>query len=525
MNRREFLKVASGVGAAIAGPRPARAQAIAGGAPAIATAEPLRPVMTSGVQAGDVTAERAIIWSRTDRPARMIVEFAANEAFRGATTIEGPAALEDTDFTARIDLGGLTPGEMVFYRVRFDSLAHPGARSEPVSGRFRTAPQERRRIRLAWSADTVGQGWGINPEFGGLRTYETMLRHEPDVFVNSGDMIYADNPLLPEVPLADGGVWKNLVTPAKSKVAETLEEFRGNYSYNLLDEHMRRFNAAVPTLAQWDDHEVMNNWHAGLSLEENLKYREKSIALLAARAKRAMFEYVPFRPQPDEAERVYRAYAYGPRLEVFLLDERSYRGMNGTNRLPAMGPATAMLGRTQLDWLKARLLTSSATWKVVATDMPLGLVVGDGERDGQPAFEAWANGEGPALGRELELAELLSFIRNHGIRNIVWITADVHYAAAIHYDPERAITKDFLPFWEFVAGPLHAGNFGPNATDPTFGPDVKYQSAQPGGPQNRPPSDGYQYFGTLTVDGGSGRLTAELFNLAGERLYGVDLDP
>ena len=129
----------------------------------------------------------------------------------------------------------------------------------------------------------------------------------------------------------------------------------------------------------------------------------------------------------------------------------------------------------------------------MATDMPLGLIVRDGERDGQPAFEAWANGEGPPLGRELELAELLSFIRTHGIRNVVWITADVHYAAALHYDPSRAVTKDFLPFWEFVAGPLHAGNFGPNAIDPTFGPEVKYQSAQPGGPQNRPPSEGYQY--------------------------------
>jgi alkaline phosphatase D len=161
----------------------------------------------------------------------------------------------------------------------------------------------------------------------------------------------------------------------------------------------------------------------------------------------------------------------------------------------------------------------------MASDMPIGLEVRDDGRDGQPAYEAWSNGEGPPLGRELELAELFSFIRIHEIRNVVWITADVHYAAAIHYHPSRAVTNDFLPFWEFVAGPLYAGNFGPNATDPIFGPEVKYQSAQPGGPQNRPPSDGYQYFGTLTVDGATGRLTAELFNVAGERLYGVDLDP
>ena len=55
-------------------------------------------------------------------------------------------------------------------------------------------------------------------------------------------------------------MWRNLVTEEKSKVAETLDEFRGNYRYNLLDEHVRRFNAEVPQYVQWDDHEVTNNW-------------------------------------------------------------------------------------------------------------------------------------------------------------------------------------------------------------------------------------------------------------------------
>jgi alkaline phosphatase D len=520
MNRRRFVQLATGAAAAVAMHPRTFAQA-----PALVPSDRLRPLLPSGVQVGDVTAGRAVIWSRADRPARLMVEHADNERFRGATMIEGPAALEDSDFTARIDLGGLTPGEMLFYRVRFESLAHPGASSEPITGRFRTAPRDRRRVRIAWSGDTVGQGWGINAEAGGLRTYETMLSHEPDVFVHSGDMIYADNPILPEVRLPDGRVWKNIVTPAKTKVAETLDEFRGNYAYNLLDEHVRRFNAAVPLLAQWDDHEVTNNWHPGLSLERRGRYTERSLPLLAARGRRAMFEYVPFRSNPDEAERVYRSFGYGPRLEIFLLDERSYRGANGPNREPVPGPATAMLGRAQLDWLQARLLASAATWKVIASDMPLGLLVRDGDRGGQPVFEAWANGEGPALGRELELAELFAFTRQHGIRNLVWITADVHYAAALHYDPSRAVTRDFLPFWEFVAGPLHAGNFGPNPVDPTFGPEVKYQSAQPGGPQNRPPSDGHQYFGTLTIDGASGRLSAELWNVDGERVYGVELEP
>ena len=68
----------------------------------------------------------------------------------------------------------------------------------------------------------------------------------------------------------------------------------------------------------------------------------------------------------------------------------------------------------------------------------------------------------PPLGRELEIADLLRFIKTRRIRNVVWITGDMHYCAAHHYDPARARFTDFDPFWEFVAGPLHAGTFGPN---------------------------------------------------------------
>ena len=90
------------------------------------------------------------------------------------------------------------------------------------------------------------------------------------------------------VDLPGGGTWKNLVTEAKSKVAETLEEYRGNYRYNLMDEHMRRFNAQVAQYVQWDDHEVTNNWFHERILEDD-RYTVKNVALLAARAKRAMY--------------------------------------------------------------------------------------------------------------------------------------------------------------------------------------------------------------------------------------------
>jgi alkaline phosphatase D len=101
--------------------------------------------MPGGVQTGDVSTTRAMIWSSTDRPARMMVEVSRDERFAAPRLIEGPVALEDRHFTAKLDLGGLAPGEPVFYRVWFEDLARPGSRGAPVTGRFRAAPAWCRR--------------------------------------------------------------------------------------------------------------------------------------------------------------------------------------------------------------------------------------------------------------------------------------------------------------------------------------------------------------------------------------------
>jgi alkaline phosphatase D len=495
----------------------------ADGAPAIVTRDRLRPVLPNGVQVGDPLADRAILWGRTDRPAIMHVEWATTERFANARRARGPVATAERAFTTHLDLAELPAGETVFYRVRYESVDAPGAFSEPVTGSFRTPPRAASRpLRVAWSGDMVGQGWGIDASRGGLRMYEALRRAEPDVFVHSGDNIYADNPLQAEVPLPDGTMWRNLVTEAKAKVAETLDEFRGNFAYNLLDPAAQRFGASVPIIVQWDDHEVVNNWFPDLVLEQDARYTEKRVRVLAERAKQALFEFLPIRRHAEEPGRVYRSFAYGSLLELFVLDMRSDRGPNTANRQAASGPETALLGEPQLAWLERSLTASRATWKVVASDMPIGLVVGDGVRDGAPAFEAVANADpGAPLGRELEIARLLRALQAARVRNVVWITADVHYCAAHHYGPERAAFTRFDPFWEFVAGPMHAGTFGPNALDATFGPEVRFQkvASRP----NQPPSDDLQFYGTLDIDPGSRALTAALWDVKGTRLWSVEL--
>ena len=484
-----------------------------------------RPLLEQGLQIGDVLADRAIVWSRSDRPARLLIEWDTTDSFANARRVTGPHALNVTDFVARVDLTGLPFNQDIFVRAVFEALDGSAANSEPVTGHFRSAPHRTRAIRFLWGGDTVGQGWGINPDFGGMKIYESMRKTEPDFFIHSGDTIYADGVVVAEVALPDGSTWHNLTTPAKSKVAESLDEFRGNYLYNLLDENVRRFNAEVAQIWQWDDHEVVNNWSPGKDLSADARYTEKNIQTLAAHAQRAFLEYAPMRWHDHrESERVYRHIPYSRLLDVFVLDMRSYRGPNTFNRQNAAGPETDYLGRPQLEWLQASLERSRATWKVIASDMPLGLIVGDGkDAQGRDRFENSSNGDGPALGRELEIAEILRFIKLHDIENVVWLTADVHYCAAHFYDPAQAVFKDFAPFWEFVAGPLNAGTFGPNALDNTFGPTVVFQKTPPAGQVNLPPSAGMQFFGEVCIDHRSGAMTVSLKDIDGTSVFSKEL--
>jgi len=520
-SRRDFLRAAVASSGWAAGTSLAAVQL----APAIVTAERMRPQVSCGIQIGDVLPGRAMIWSRTDRPARLVVERSFDEDFRTSMRVRGPVAAEANDFTARLDLTGLPADRELFVRVLFEDVSRGRTTSMPIAGRFRTAPRERRNVRFVWSADTAGQGYGSNPEWGGMRTYETMRLARPDFFVHCGDTIYADGPIAATQTLPDGTIWKNRVTEETAKVAESLREFRGRYRYNLGDDNVRRFAAEIPQVWQWDDHEVLNNWSTSTDLSDDSRYSEKNINVLSERALRAFLEYAPMRLYgAGDASRVYRRIPYGPLLDVLMLDERSYRGPNSYNRQPQPGRDAWFLGPRQLAWLKQTLRSSKALWKVVSSDMPIGLQVPDGQdAEQRPKFDAVANGDGPPLGRELEYADLFRFIKQERIRNVVWITGDVHYTAAHYYDPARARFQDFDPFWEFVSGPINAGSFGPNPLDDTFGPQVMFQQAPP--MPNAPPSAGFQFFGQVDLDGRSGELTVTLKNVAGESLFVKTLAP
>ena len=516
-------------------------------APGIVVSAAERPQALQGLQLGDPHDGAIVVWSRSDRPAGMLVEWSYDETFKQSYRIVGPHALETTDFTVRQDIPrpalslskGLEPGRDVFVRVTFQGLDNDRAISEPVAGRFvvppaplaadgRTRGRARGDVRFLWSGDTAGQGFGINPGFGGMKIYEAMRQRKPLFFIHSGDTIYADSPIPSSLTVEDGKLWTNLVTPQVEKVAETLDEFRGRYRYNLMDENLRRFNAEVPQIWQWDDHDVMNNWSDSKDLSGDARYTEKNVPLLIARGGRAFREYAPMRPfDARESQRVYRRFGYGPLLDVFVIDMRSYRGPNTANLQTSPDADTAFLGREQLEWLKSGLQRSRAVWKVVASDLPLGINVDDGKLpNGQARWEAVANGEpGAPKGRELELADLLGHLKRQRVRNVVWLTADVHYCAAHYYDPSKAAFRDFDGFWEFVSGPLNAGSFPPNTLDDTFGPQVMFVKGPPPGRLNLSPYSGFQFFGEVNIAAQSEEMTVDLRDIDGVSVFSRTLQP
>ncbi len=521
IGRRTLLRGATLTSAASglalgAGLAPTAGASVTGPAPAFIRSG--RPALTHGVQAGDVHDGGAVLWSRADRPSRLVAEISRDPSFRRSLTVKGPVVTPASDLTGEIELGGLPAGTDLHYRIRAVDLDDGRRSSQAVTGRLRTAPGRGDDVRFLWSGDIAGQGWGVNPDFGGFRIADAMRARHADFFLCSGDNVYADGPVVESVPLPDGSTWRNLTTPAKSKVAETLDEFRGQYQYNLMADNWRAFLAETAQVSQWDDHEVTNNWYPGEILED-ARYAEKQVDVLAARARQAFHEYVPVAAiSPDRDGRVYRVIHYGPLLDLFVLDMRTHKDHNTANRETT--DDGGVLGERQTRWLLEELGRSRATWKVIAADLPIGLLV----PDGTAAQEGIAQGDaGAPLGRELGLARVLTGIRRLGIHNHVWLTADVHYTAAHHYSPDRAAYQDFDPFWEFVSGPLNAGAFGPNTLEGTFGPVADFVAAPPAA--NTSPAAGFQFFGEVEIDARSKRLSVTLRDVEGAGIYTKTLDP
>jgi alkaline phosphatase D len=483
-------------------------------APSIITGVEARTQIADGIASGDVTSDSAVIWGRSNKSAKMLVEWSTTPKFDKAQRIAGPLVTAKSGYTGQVSLTRLPPGQEIFYRIRFgDSTG-----TETRLGHLRT-PEKNRDVTFVFGGDQCGAGWGINPDWGGLKMFETMRKTQPDFLIHLGDRIYSDSLILERATTPDGSSWRNIVTPAKSEIAETVEQYRGNYSYNFLDTHYRKFCEEVPALTTWDDHEVTDDWWPERKLSRRVMFRKgygrSDVNSLAKNGRKAFFDFTPMQRHPTDPNRLFRKVSYGKNVDVFILDSRSYRSRNNRNRQKKPSGDTALLGQYQIDWLKAALSQSKALWKIIANPLP----IAHEKKKGRPRYDKFANSDdGPPLGREHEIADILSHIKQHAITNTVWMAADVHYSAAHHFHPDRAAFREFDPFWEFISGPFHTRPGRIMHYDKTFGAERHYRT--PRAPKgNNPPSAGHVYFGHGRIDAKTGALTVGIRDISGQSLF------
>jgi alkaline phosphatase D len=471
--------------------------AVAPGGASVAAARRKGPpaAITHGVIVGDVTSSSALLWARADR------ESPLNVVLSGGAHGDIPRARAEPahDFTARVVLEHLRPATTYRYRAWFGGRRHVGV----AEGTFRTAPagREPAPLRLAFGGDLNGQNV-CRDVAEGMPITRTVRAWHPDVFVGLGDSIYADNACAPV------GLYGNAQIPGSFGPAADLPTFWAHWRYTRGDPGLQGLLSGTDYVGVWDDHEVVNDFGPLTDTRSTPPYTA-GVHLMPL-GLQAFLDYTPVAVAQNTPLRLYRSLRWGKNLELFVLDTRQYRDPNF--EVDSDAHPKTMLGREQLTWLKERLAASDASWKVIVSSVPMSIPTGfpavPNGRDG------WANFD-TATGYERELLDILRFMRDHSIRNTVWITTDVHFSEAFRYvpfadDPTFAVH-------ELVTGPMNAGIFPTTDFDTTLDPErlAFFAPPSPGAVTTWTQAKHWFNFGELDV-GRRGALTMRIVNTAGE---------
>ena len=263
-----------------------------------------------GVASGDPTADSVVLWTRVSGlGVEQSVQWELSE-YRDFRRIAGggeAAAGPDRDFTVKVVVTGLTPGQRYYYRFRLgDQFSE--------SGRTRTLP------RGAVSSLGFAIASCSNYPFGYFNAYEAMaLDPTVDFVLHLGDYLYEYG--ASGWGAATGAHLGRLHVPAGEII--TLADYRTRHAQYKADPQSRQLHAAHPMIPVWDDHESANNpWVGGA--ENHQPGREGSWRRRRAAALKAWYEWMPVRdPAPGQNPGEYwRSFAFGDLATLVTLETR-----------------------------------------------------------------------------------------------------------------------------------------------------------------------------------------------------------
>jgi phosphodiesterase/alkaline phosphatase D-like protein len=445
--------------------------------PAISSAK----TFSLGVTAGEITASSAKVWAHAEKKGKFYAEVAEDKRFKDVVKAKKVKAKPGDDFTLQKTIKGLDSGEDFYYhfctsktpqksgKARAATASAKGKQKCSKRGHFETAPasSQSATIRFAFTGDTdaTPSPGASTPFFNNFEVFAQMINEKNDFNIHFGDTIYSDSEV--------GGV-----APAL-----TLQQKWAKYKLNLGVKNLQDIRKSTGFYSHWDDHEFINDF----------SIPEDGQALYDAGVS-AFTDYAPVNYQP--ATGLYRSFRWGANMEMFFLDERSFRSAKasagGTCDNPDTGapdlaptapdaqravfsalipslaqpvsqqcldtindPNRTLLGKAQLDRFVDEVSASTAKFKIIINETPIQQFFG-------LPYDRW---EGYAH----ERVELLNRLQNAGVKNLIFLTTDTH-ANFINVVRLRTFAGEKAPanapagpqdtpYSDYVSGPVATNTF------------------------------------------------------------------
>lgn len=400
--------------------------------------------LPNGVAAGDVAQHHGVLWARAGTAGRIRFELSRSPDFSHRAVFD--RSVVDPMKPAKVSLKGLRPGVSYYYRAT-------DAAGNSSRGKFETAPSvcSEAAVRFGVSGD-----W--RPELAPYPAIANVPARDLDFFVQLGDTIYAENYSDPAVP-----------------TAATLAEYRDKHNQVLSDQLSlnniwRDARASTALLATIDDHEVINDFSGGTAPASDPRFDNTGVYINETQRYRdgiqAFREFMPVREirygdtgdaRTAGKPKLYRTRFYGNTAMVAVLDNRSFRDAPlapvvdiadpqqiGAFLAASFDPTRTMLGAAQLADLKRDLLIAheaGVVWKFVMVPEPIQNL---GVLAASDRFEGYA----------AERSEILRFVDERAIGNVVFVTADIHGTLVNNLSYQQAAFTAQIPLksWEISTG-------------------------------------------------------------------------
>lgn len=365
-----------------------------------------------GVASGDPTPNSVIIWTRVtpevDGPVsvrwRVGIDTTLNDLVAEGTFVTDA----DRDYTVKVDVTGLQPGQFYFYE--FSAL-----NKNSLIGRTKTAPDgtvDQLRFAVV-SCSKYGNGY--------FNVYEKIYEgNDVDAVIHLGDYFYegaGSSILQEEMPRS--------APPANELIV--LSDYRIRNASHKLDSDSRKMHQLYPLIAVWDDHESANNSYRD-GAENHTEGAEGTWVDRKAASLQAYYEWMPLRlPDPNNTERIWRKLSYGDLVDLYMLDTRLYDRDKQLDLLEPQDPERTLIGQEQMQWLQSEMASSTAKYQVLGQQV----VMGQWVIPNPSTQETIALNTDQWDGYQPERQRLYDFVLESNIQNMVVLTGDVHTAWAM----------------------------------------------------------------------------------------------